>query len=743
MNRPGPPERTPRRRAAWMALLLLVGGSRTAAEPLQTLSGSVPRLLRRMTVVASAPDDLPLPHVTVLLGIRHRAALEALLAAQQDPRSPHFLRWLDNLELADRFGPTRTEYERVRSWFVTRGFRVIQDSPLRLAIVVAGTAGDVRTALGTSIVRLHHRGRLYRGPAGDPALPTSVAASVRGVLGLDDLPRFRPLVRLDGGLLALAPTDFASAYAVSPLHAAGLTGVGHSVAVVARSNFADRDVALFAERFLPTPGIVPQRRLVGEDPGISRDLAEEIEVLIDTQWASALAPGAQVNVVISSPEGDIPESLAQAVYRREGDVISISFGLCEPAAPTLLTELFDAFYALANAKGQTVVVAAGDSGGTECAPADRRRAAVNLLASSPHAVAVGGTSFLLAADGTPSRPLTEQVWNDAYGAGGGGDSEIFARPRYQLSAGLPLSGGRRALPDLSLAGSPRTPGYVIVEGGQNRVVGGTSVGAPALASILMLANEHLRQRTGTSGLGQLVPQIYRLGSEQARGLRPSVFRDVTIGSNALPGGVGFEAGPGFDRASGWGTPLADAFVAALDGPRRCEPATDCLVPARRSRRHACHGEWLVEHDRLAVRGGLPRVHQDCRDGDPACDTDGQKNGTCTVNVALCVNVFDARPALVDQQGLPVCQAGRIRRVRILGPRRRSRQPQASDNRKALKRAAAALPIPGMLRGACTATVPVVIPVRQDGTSSGMRFRARVERPRGRTDARLVLRCLAA
>src|SRR5262249_36475258 len=249
---------------------------------------------------------------------------------------------------------------------------------------------------------------------------------------------------------------------------------------------SDRDIDLFAQRFLTSARVVPRRSFVGRDPGITNDVAEEVEVLIDTQWAGALAPGAQVNVVISTPEGDIPEALAQAVYQREGDVIWISFGLCEPAAPALASELFDAFYAFANAKGQTVVVAAGDSGATECAPADRHVAAVNLLASSPHAVAVGGTSFALAPEGGVPGVVDEQVGTADSGAGGGGESDIFAAPRYQLAAGLAVPSGRRALPDLALAGSPRTPGYVIVAGGQTNVIGGTSAGAPALASLLAL-----------------------------------------------------------------------------------------------------------------------------------------------------------------------------------------------------------------------------------------------------------------
>src|SRR5207245_1955173 len=74
-----------------------------------------------MTPAGRAPADLRLEHVTVFLGLRHRRALDALIAAQQDRRSPLFHRWLAASEIADRFGPRRGEYERVRRWFVAHG----------------------------------------------------------------------------------------------------------------------------------------------------------------------------------------------------------------------------------------------------------------------------------------------------------------------------------------------------------------------------------------------------------------------------------------------------------------------------------------------------------------------------------------------------------------------------------------------------------------------------------------------
>jgi hypothetical protein len=721
---------------ATMAAVLLATVAVAAEPPRRRLPGTVPRGLAQATDAGRAPADLRLEHVRVFLGLRDRGRLDAVIAAQQDRRSPRYRRWLDDTEIADRFGPRRADYERVRAWLTAHGLEVVRESRSRISLVVAGSAAQIETALATPIRLVRRAGRTYRTPLVDPSVPEDIAADVRAIFGLDDLPKFRPLVQVDGGGTALGPDDFATVYDLNGLRAAGITGAGRSIAILARSNFRDSDIAHFSERFLGAP-LTPTRKLVdpSRDPGIP-DVFEEREVLLDTQWAGAVAPGAQVNVVISTREGDIPESLEKAIDDREGDVISISFGVCDLVNPVIATELFDAFYTIANAKGQTVVVASGDFGPVECFPDEPHRFSVNALASSPHAVAVGGTSFSLAPDGTLPAVLEESVWKDGFGASGGGQSLVFALPRYQANAGIAVLASGRALPDLALAGSPLTPGYAVVQNGEALAVGGTSAGAPAFAGILALVNERLVQREGRAGLGQLLPSLYRLASEQARGLRPAVFRDVVLGDNG-----GFLATPGFDFATGWGSPLGAPLAEALGTPGPCEPAIGCLVPARGARRRACAGEWLVEKTVFDAQQGLPAVRQTCTDGDPGCDADGIADGRCTVNVALCLNVFDFR--ILTARGIPACQPGSVRGVRLMSPRARPHDAVASANRAALAEAVAGLPdFPITLDGACTATVPVVVPVATHGTKGRQRLRATVRTSVGRTRVRLDLLCVA-
>jgi hypothetical protein len=311
-------------------------------------------------------------------------------------------------------------------------------------------------------------------------------------------------------------------------------------------------------------------------------------------------------------------------------------------------------------------------------------------------------------------------------------STIFALPRFQLAAGVVAPA--RALPDLALAASPLTPGYVIVRGDQDLVVGGTSAGAPSLAGVLALLNQRLVQVAGAAGLGQLTPLLHRLAAEGARGLRPPVFRDIVTGD------IGdFGAGPGFDLATGWGAPRVDAFADALEAPGPCEPAIGCMIPARGARRRACAGEWLVERGLFTMRRGIPLPRQTCRDGDPQCDGDGAADGRCTVPVALCLDVFDFRTLRRTgrDRGLPVCGRGLVRRVRLTAPRPNRRDPSAAENRAALEAAVDALPLPTRLDATCTAAVALVIPA-----PGRTMLAARVEGSRGPVTARVALRCTA-
>jgi hypothetical protein len=135
--------------------------------------------------------------------------------------------------------------------------------------------------------------------------------------------------------------------------------------------------------------------------------------------------------------------------------------------------------------------------------------------------------------------------------------------------------------DVSVAGAGHTP-FFIVMGGTGSATGlvrvyGTSASSPAFAGIAAL----LSQRAGTR-LGNLNPLLYAVGQAQygtpgspAAGAGP--YRDVTVGTNSVPGVAGYDAAPGYDAATGLGSVDVAALSAALASP--VPPAADLELSA--------------------------------------------------------------------------------------------------------------------------------------------------------------------
>jgi subtilase family serine protease len=181
---------------------------------------------------------------------------------------------------------------------------------------------------------------------------------------------------------------------------------------------------------------------------------------------------------------------------------------------------------------------------------------------------VGGTS--LTANPVTGAYISETAWNTPGlppqpGASGGGFSHRFARPAYQ--DGVPGTGATRGVPDVAADGSGPT-GMALAfsaPGGSYELIGagGTSAGAPFWAGLIALAD----QEAGHP-LGFVNPAIYRI----ARGPPyQEAFHDITTGNNTValtstspPVTItGYQAGPGWDPVTGWGTPDAQVLIPLL------------------------------------------------------------------------------------------------------------------------------------------------------------------------------------
>lgn len=378
--------------------------------------------------------------------------------------------------------------------------------------------------------------------------------------------------------------QIAYAYDFGPLYRAGDKGQGVTVALYEQEPELRSDVAAF-ERCYGTRTQVSYVR-VGRGSGTGAGTGEatgDIDQLI------SLAPKARVivyNGPANSPGASDP-ILEEIVSQDRARVISSSWGDCEPeegrAAATVDNNLLEE----AAIQGQTFVTASGDDGAEDCyAPgSDHDRAVtVDSPSSSPWATAVGGTLLRSLA------PLRETVWNNARsgnvadsgitpGASGGGISRFWQMPAYQAQAPstlgvvgprssgapcrAPVGGWCREVPDVSASADPME-GYSTLFEGQWQTWGGTSAAAPVWAALFALADA--APGCAAHPVGFVNPALYALaGHAFVNGRYDAYFNDVTSGDNDLLGvnHGAFPAGPGYDMASGLGTPRAAQIVAGL------------------------------------------------------------------------------------------------------------------------------------------------------------------------------------
>jgi kumamolisin len=433
--------------------------------------------------------------------------------------------------------------------------------PAARLVRVAGRADVLASVFGADLAVDPATG--FRVRRGDLAVPAALGDVVTAVLGLDDRPQARTRTSTADPRAvstSYSPLDLAKVYDFP----AGTDGTGRTIAIVELGGgFGQDDLdAYFSGLGITGPTVTA----VGVDgatnvPGKDPDGADG-EVLLDIEVAGALAPKAAV-VVYFAPNTDAGflDAVSQAAHASPTPAaISISWGQSEDEWSEQARTALDQAMADAATLGVVVTAAAGDDGSTDRATDQGVHA--DFPASSPHALACGGTN--LVADplsacsvALSGRVTSETVWNNGVGKGatGGGVSDAFPVPSWQAGIGVPTASGSgkagRGVPDVAAVADPTT-GYRVRVDGKDAVIGGTSAVAPLWAALAT----RLTQALGTP-LGLLQPRLY--GSTTAGAVAPG-FRDITAGTNGA-----YSAGPGWDACTGLGVPVGSALVTALRG----------------------------------------------------------------------------------------------------------------------------------------------------------------------------------
>ena len=449
------------------------------------------------------------------------------------------------------------------------------------------TTAQAERLFGTGLAEFSSvGGPRFVAPTASVRIPRGLSGLIEGVVGLDTRPlaghpavqpssAYFPATGTPRGCPAavgtggFTPNEYRTAYQYSRLRAAGLTGAGERVALIEIDGFRYSDLKTFARCFgLDVPAETTY--LVG----IKHALPPGAETTLDLEVLDSVAPdlsGLEVFESDGNSASVLRAYLAPLLYpNAKPQIISTSVGLCERFSDQTdngaAVRSAERTYELLASTGVTVLAAAGDNGSADCTagerrpPAPDRSLAVDFPASSPWVTGVGGTQLTLSSSNQIERQL---VWNDTsqnpMAAGGGGLSELFARPAYQDGV---VVGNRRVVPDVSGLADP-APGYATYcsapdcgPGPRWSTVGGTSAATPLLAGGVALVDQDLRRHERES-MGFMNPLLYRFGQT-----RPGLFSDVTAygndvgpyirGGNYQPLGC-CTATVGFDSASGWGS----------------------------------------------------------------------------------------------------------------------------------------------------------------------------------------------
>jgi kumamolisin len=530
---------------------------------MKPLPGSAKSAAENSRVVGDVDPEHPMI-VTLVLKPKADLNLAAHLSSGAD---------MSREEYADRHGADESDVAKVEEFAATNHLSVAEINLAARTIVLAGRTGDVQKAFSVELkMYTTEDNARFRGREGDVYIPDELDGIVTAVLGIDDRPVAKPhlrklthLVVAEPELKSKAKPEVAPAAAAHAFNApavgklyqfpANLNGSGQCIAIIELGGgYKMSDLnAYFQGIGIPTPSVVAVS-VNGTTNNPGKDSGADGEVALDIEVAGSIAPNARLAVYFApNTTAGFLNAINAAVHDalRKPSVISISWGGPESGWTSSAMNHFETSFQAAAALGVTVLAASGDDGASD--GVNDGKPHVDFPASAPSAVACGGTR-LVASD--PTTIASETVWNDGPtgpGAGGGGVSNHFKKPSYQASAQVPKTPkgfAGRGSPDVSGNADPFS-GYNVVVGNQQQVIGGTSAVAPLYAGLTALLNQAAAPKT----VGFIQPKIYGT---------PGTCRDVTQANNDYSGTLGvFNAGAGWDPASGLGSAIGAQWLAAL------------------------------------------------------------------------------------------------------------------------------------------------------------------------------------
>lgn len=519
--------------------------------------------------------------VSIWLKLHSRAELDSLAEELYDPNSTNYRRWLDNSAFAAKFAPTAAEAQTVAQFLSSHNLPVVAVGPNNMFVRARSTIANVQAAFRVRIDRFEVNGETYYANTSDPFVEGPAAALAAAVYGLTNLKYQHPLLSRkllnprspenanastdsafftsncftgvktehytgtdQYGFPATAtykgngyngteniagcgytPPEIHTAYGLNGLYSEGYDGTGQTIVIIdwCGSPTIRQDANAFSARFGLPPLTASNFHILSSSTPATCG-GPDVEINLDVEWAHAIAPGANIDLVVppSATFMDVDDAELYAIANGLGNVISGSYGSEELYTPPAVLNEENLINEIAAELGISANFSSGDSGDFTFDDPQFNPPSVSAPADSPYATAVGGVTLALKSNnsiawqagwGNNLNPLIsfDTIFDPPtgffYGGSGGGPSAVFGKPSFQSK----LPGSHRLLPDISWLADPFTGAVIaITEPGvfpplEWQVWGGTSLACPMFSALWAIAN----QEAGAP-LGQAAHHLYSM-----------------------------------------------------------------------------------------------------------------------------------------------------------------------------------------------------------------------------------------
>ncbi|MGC9167091.1 MAG: S53 family peptidase, partial [Thermoplasmata archaeon] len=595
-----------------LAMLFSVFAIISAATPLVNVGGFNNSLIIHGKYIGSPNLNMKID-ISVALKIRNQDQLYKFLEEVNTPGSPLYMHFLTKKQFEMLYSPSEQSVYSVISYLQSYGIKATV-GPYNLAIFADNVplykveeAFHVQFGLFESNYPSFNH--IYIAPLGQAMLPLSIAQYVSGVSGLttgykysfdlhiqkywvtyngvqevlgSDLEKAYQAYLIFNGSANGAPSSthyFPTGYTVATILWEGVDSSGKQVAP-----FNPSDINTYFKQVVPkwiqnivgsTPNVtgVPVSGAVPPGPSASNDQTQaNYESELDLEMVTTLAPGANVVEVYgpgssngSPSESNFPDKEFAAASQLNNLVaVSNSWGGGdEKGSSTTQNYVYEM-----EATGTTIMASSGDDGdtSTQSYPA-------NDATNQGGFIAVGGTTLTVAGPGNQYNaagdPITnvivkQVVWydNGATNSDGNhwgttsGTSSVYSMPSWQHIPAVVNNGGSTSGRDVADIAAVGNNTYIYVNGGYVPLAG-TSVASPVVAGLIADIVAFTNHK-----LGFLAPTLYSIGANASK-FQYAPYWDVTQTPPGYHSGKTlYNAKPGWDYATGWGS--INAYNFSLD-----------------------------------------------------------------------------------------------------------------------------------------------------------------------------------